>query len=145
MPLAGSCGLVRNTDEDHSRRPSVFQLRMVPPWPTAEIPPESEEIGIRMMSPTEDAELVLDAMAYVEEINRELTAENTAPPPGVEGRVVRAIIADPALAQYVRDWATRNRVLEASIDPPERPPIDDTYRRVRNLLIAAEGGEVKPR
>ncbi len=98
-----------------------------------------------VLSHTEDAELVLDAMAYVEEIHRELTAENTAPPPGVEGRVVSTIVADPALAQYVRDWATRNRVLEASTEPLQRPPIDDTYRRLRNLLIAAEGGEVKPR
>jgi hypothetical protein len=95
------------------------------------------------MNHIEDPELILDAMAYVEEIHRELSAENTAPPPGVEGRVVHAILCDPALSQYVRDWATRNRVLEASINSPQRPPIDDVYRRVRDLLVSAAGDSVK--
>lgn len=87
----------------------------------------------------EDPALVLDAMAYVEEVHRELAAENTAPPPGVEGRVVQAVLADPALAQTVRNWATRNRVLEASLEPLQRPAMDDAYRRVRDLLLAASG------
>ncbi len=91
------------------------------------------------MNPTEDTELLLDAMAYVEEIHRELAAENTAPPPGVEGRVVAAIVTDPVMSEYVRDWARHHRVLEASPEPPERPPMDDVYWRVRDLLVAAEG------
>jgi hypothetical protein len=44
----------------------------------------------------EDPELVLDAIAYVEAVHRDLTAENTAPSSGVEGRVIAAIRADPA-------------------------------------------------
>jgi hypothetical protein len=91
------------------------------------------------MDRTEDAALLLDAMAYVEEVHRELTAENTAPPPGVEGRVVEAVLADPALSQRVRDWATENRTLEASLTPLRRPAMDEVYRRVRDLLIAAAG------
>jgi hypothetical protein len=89
------------------------------------------------MDHNDNAALVPAAMAYVEAIHRELSAENTAPPPGVEGRVVDAILADPQLRRYVRDWATRERVLEASPEPPRRPPRDDAYRRVRALLIAA--------
>jgi hypothetical protein len=89
------------------------------------------------------AELVPDAMAYVEEIHRELAAENTAPPPGTEGQVVSAILADPALRDYVRDWATRNRALEAGLDSPRRVPIDDVYRRVRAMLVAAAGEKVR--
>jgi hypothetical protein len=85
-----------------------------------------------------DPELVLDAIAYVDGVHRALRAENTAPPPGVAGRVVAAILADRALAAYVRDWAQQHRVLEASLNPPSPPPIDDCYRRVRALLLAAE-------
>ena len=91
------------------------------------------------MDHSEDPALILDAMAYAVEVHRELAAENTAPPPGVEGRVVQAILADPVLARTVRDWATRNRVLEASLKPLQRPAMDDAYCRVRDLLLAASG------
>ncbi len=91
-----------------------------------------------MTQESEDPDLILDAMAYVEEVHRAVRAENTAPPPGVEGRVVAAILADPELAAYVRARARGRRVLEASVAPPALPPIDDGYRRVRALLTAAE-------
>jgi hypothetical protein len=94
---------------------------------------------VTTMDYSDHPELVPDAMEYVEEIHRELTAENTAPLPGTEGRVVSAILADPTLRDYVRDWATRNRALEASLAPPRRVPIDDVYRRVRAMLVAAAG------
>lgn len=85
----------------------------------------------------EDPELVLGAMAYVEAVHMDLTAENTAPAPGVEGRVVAAILADPALSDFVRTWASERRALEASVAPPPRPPVDATYERVRELLRRA--------
>jgi hypothetical protein len=85
----------------------------------------------------EDPELVLGAMAYVEAVHMDLTAENTAPPSGVEGRVIAAIRADPGLADYVRTWASERRALVASVAPPQRPPIDATYERVRELLRRA--------
>ncbi len=84
-----------------------------------------------------DPDLVLDAMAYVEEVHKAMTAENTAPPPGVEGRVVAAILADAALADYVRRWASASRALEAHDGPPELPPVDSAYRRVSEMLTAA--------
>lgn len=90
-----------------------------------------------MTRDSEDPELVLDAIAYVDEVHKTLSAENTAPPPGVEGRVVAAILADPALAAYVRDWARQHHPLEASLTPPSPPPIDDRYRRICALLQAA--------
>jgi hypothetical protein len=99
--------------------------------------PRSSEEGNIMVLRREDPELVLDAMAYVEAVHRDLTAENTAPPAGVEGRVVAAIRADPALSDYVRTWASERRALEASVAPPQRPPIDATYERVRELLRRA--------
>jgi hypothetical protein len=85
----------------------------------------------------EDPELVLDAMAYVGAVHRDLTAENTAPSSGVEGRVIAAIRADPALSDYVRTWASDEGALEASVSPLRRPPIDATYERVRELLRRA--------
>jgi hypothetical protein len=97
------------------------------------------------MDDSEAPFLVEEAMEYVGEIHRELTTENTAPPPGVEGRVVSAILADPALRAYIHDWALRERVLEASIEPPRRLPMDDAYRRVREMLLAAEGERARPR
>jgi hypothetical protein len=88
----------------------------------------------------DDPELIADAMTYVEEVHKELSAENTAPPAGVEGRVVAAILADSALAQYVENWARDRCALEATTAPLERPPIDDAYRRVRGMLIAESRG-----
>jgi hypothetical protein len=86
----------------------------------------------------EDPETIVDALAYVEELHQELTTENGAPPLGPQNQVVDAILADPALTAYVRDWARRNGILEARAEPPQRPPIDDVYRLVRALLLAAE-------
>ncbi|MGO8920568.1 MAG: hypothetical protein ACLQJR_32135 [Stellaceae bacterium] len=82
----------------------------------------------------EDPELILDAMAYVEAVHMDSTAENTAPAPGVEGRVVAAILADPTLSDYVRTWASERHAMEASAAALPRPPIDATYARVRQLL-----------
>ena len=90
------------------------------------------------MHTTEDSAAIIDALAYVEELHRELTTENGAPPLGVQNQVVEAILADPALVAYMRDWAARNRVLEASIAPAQRLPIDDVYRRLSALLLSRE-------
>jgi len=84
-----------------------------------------------------DPDGVLDAMAYVDAVHMDLSAENTAPAPGVEGRVVAAISADPALSDYVRRWASERRALEASTNAPVPPPIDAAYERVRELLRRA--------
>jgi hypothetical protein len=97
-----------------------------------------------IMDDSEAPFLVEEAMEYVDEIHRELTTENTAPPPGVEGRVVSAILADPKLRGYIHDWALRERALEASVEPPRRVRIDDVYRRVRDMLLAAEGERAGP-
>jgi hypothetical protein len=89
-----------------------------------------------MTGASEHALLIVDAMTYVEIVHKALAAENTAP--GAEGRVVAAILADAALADYVRHWAEARRVLEASPEPPVMPPIDEFYRRVRDLLLAED-------
>jgi hypothetical protein len=87
---------------------------------------------------SEDPDTIVDALAYVDELHQELTTENGAPPLGPQNQVVEAILADPVLTAYVRDWAERNRVLEARAEPPQRPPIDDAYRLIRALLLGAE-------
>ncbi len=91
-----------------------------------------------MSRASEDPRLIVDVMSYVQAVHRALAATNPAPPPGVEGRVVAAILADAALAAYVGEWAQAGRVLEASPGPPAIPPIDDSYCRVRDLLLAQE-------
>ena len=90
------------------------------------------------MHTTEDSNAIIDALAYVEQLHQELTTENGAPPLGAQNQVVEAILADPALAAYVQDWAEQNRVLEASIAPTQRLPIDDVYRRLSALLLQNE-------
>lgn len=80
-----------------------------------------------------DAELLLNAIAYVDVVHKDVTAENTAPPPGVTGRVVGAIIADAALSAYVHAWASARGGLEAKLSET-RPAIDATYERVSDLL-----------
>lgn len=87
------------------------------------------------MARSEDPEAIIDALAYVEELHQELTTENGAPPLGAQNQVVEAILADPGLTAYVRDWARRTRALEASTKPAMRPPVDDVYRLVRDLLL----------
>jgi len=90
-----------------------------------------------MVPRREDADLILDAMSYVDAVHMDLAAENTAPAPGVAGRVVAAILADPALSDYVRSWASERRALEASVATFPRPPFDATYERIRELLRRA--------
>jgi hypothetical protein len=90
------------------------------------------------MSLTEDPDAIIDALVYVERLHEELTTENGAPPLGAQNQVVDAILADPFLTAYVRDWAEQNRVLEASVQPPQRLPIDDAYHRLRALLLQSE-------
>jgi hypothetical protein len=86
----------------------------------------------------EDPETIIDAVAYVERLHREVTAENGAPPPGSQNQVVDAILIQPELVAYVRDWARRNCALEASTAPPRRLPIDSVYDRLRELLLRSE-------
>jgi hypothetical protein len=90
------------------------------------------------MTRTEDPDAIIDALVYVELLHQEITVENGAPPLGTQNQVVEAILADAALTAYVRAWAERERALECRVSPPARLPIDDTYRRVRDLLLRAE-------
>lgn len=72
-------------------------------------------------------------MIYAGAVHIDLMAENTAPASGL-GRVVAAILADPALSDYVRNWARQCLGREASAMPLERPPRDAAYERIRDLL-----------
>jgi hypothetical protein len=85
---------------------------------------------VRERSRRENAELLLNVIAYVDVVHKDVTAENTAPPPGVTGRVVGAIIADAALSD---PWASAGGGLEANL-AETRPAIDATYERVSDLL-----------
>jgi len=91
--------------------------------------------GVQMSCP--DTELIIDAMSYVDAVHTDLAAENTSPEPGVAGRVVRAILADPSLSDYVRTWARQRRAMEASARAPPRPPWDANHGRVCELLRRA--------
>jgi hypothetical protein len=73
-------------------------------------------------------------MIYAGAVHIELTAENTEPASGIVGRVVAAILADPSLSDYVRNWARQWHGLEASATSLQRLPLDATYERIRELL-----------
>ena len=57
------------------------------------------------LSVTEDTKLGLQALAYVIELYRELTAENVAPSLGSQNQAVEFIRADPELRRAVVAWA----------------------------------------
>ncbi len=90
-----------------------------------------------MVGLTEDTVLITDACAYVIELYRELTEENGAPTPGTQNQAVNFILADPQLSRYVKEWGESRRVGEATAKPPQRLPLDETYRRVRDFMAAA--------
>ena len=85
----------------------------------------------------DDAELLLGAMAYIAAVHRAI-APTTLPAPGVGECVLAAILADPALSDYVRNWARSTKVNATAWTPeePSLPPIDATYQRVLELLRA---------
>jgi hypothetical protein len=97
-----------------------------------------------VMAITEDADTILDAIAYVAEVHEDLTLEHGAPPLGPQNQVVEAILADADFATYVRNWAERNRELEAQAEPRIRPPIDEVYRRAAAMLRADARAMVRP-
>jgi len=86
---------------------------------------------------SDDADLLLGAMAYIGAVHRAI-APTTLPAPGVGECVLAAILADPALSDYVRNWARSTKVNAPDWTPeePPLPPIDATYERVLELLRA---------
>jgi len=85
----------------------------------------------------DDTDLLLGAMAYIGALHRAV-APNALPAPGVGECVLEAILADPALSDYVRKWARSTKVNATDWTPeePSLPPIDATYQRVLELLRA---------
>ena len=86
----------------------------------------------------DDTDLLLGAMAYIGAVHKGVTALNTSPAAGVGECVLAAILADPALSDYVRKWAQSTKINATGWTPeePPLPPIDVTYERVCELLRA---------
>jgi hypothetical protein len=87
---------------------------------------------------SDDVELLLSAMAYIEAVHSAVTAQHTLPAPGVGECVLAAILGDPALSDYVRKWARSTKINATEWTPGSHPlpPIDATYERIRELLRA---------
>jgi hypothetical protein len=83
----------------------------------------------------EEASLVLDALAYVTLLYDEVAQENGAPTLGTQNQVVDFIRQDAELREYVRQWARRRSIHEASVEPPQRLPQDPAYWRIRAELL----------
>ena len=90
-----------------------------------------------MVVQTKNTELSAEALAYVIELYRELTAENGAPTLGAQNQAVEFILADPELSAVVARWAAGRDIGEARAMPPQRVPRDALYERVRACLEAA--------
>ena len=58
-----------------------------------------------MIGLTKDTRLIEDALEYVIELYRELSAENGAPTAGTQNQAADFILADPALSRSVAEWA----------------------------------------
>ncbi len=95
-----------------------------------------------MVLPIDDTRLKLQALAYVIELYRELTAENGAPTLGTQNQAVDFILADPELRRAVARWAETTEIDEATTAPPRRPRRDALYDRVRAYLEQIMGRPV---
>ena len=85
------------------------------------------------LSVTEDTKLGLQALAYVVELYRELTAENVAPTLGSQNQAVEFIRGDPELRRAVVAWA--ETVEDEAVMAPRRfLPFDALYDRLRAFL-----------
>ena len=89
-----------------------------------------------MVVQIEDTELSAAALAYVIELFQELTAENGAPTLGAQNQAVEFILGDPELSAAVARWGQGRDLGEAHVAPPQRPPCDALYERVRACLEA---------
>ena len=85
------------------------------------------------LSVTEDTKLGLQALAYVIELYRELTAENVAPTLGSQNQAVEFIRADPELRRAVVAWAETVED-EAVMTSRRFLPFDALYDRLRAFL-----------
>jgi hypothetical protein len=86
------------------------------------------------LSVTEDTKLGLQALAYVIEFYRELTAENVAPSLGSQNQAVEYIRADPELRRAVAAWAETAQIDEATTAPRRCLPFNALYNQVRGFL-----------
>ena len=73
-----------------------------------------------MALPIEDTKLKRQALAYVIELYRELTAENGAPTLGTQNQAVDFIRADPERRRAVAAWAETVEIGEATTAPRRR-------------------------
>ena len=84
--------------------------------------------------PTEDTKLGLQALAYVMELYRELTAENCAPTLGSQNQAVEFIRADAELRRAVAAWAETVNIDEATMAPRRYLPFDALYSQTRAII-----------
>ena len=85
------------------------------------------------LSVTKDTKLGLQALAYVNQLYRELTAENVAPTLGSQNQAVEFIRADPELRRAVVAWA--ETVEDEAVMAPRRfLPFDALYDRLHAFL-----------
>jgi hypothetical protein len=91
-----------------------------------------------MRNRRKDPALILDAIAYVSAVHRDVTAENTLPPHGVLPRVVSVVLADASLSERAQRWADECARGDAQAASTMRPPWDASYVRVRELLRRAD-------
>jgi hypothetical protein len=90
-----------------------------------------------MIGLTKDTRLIENALNYVIEVYRELSAENGAPTAGTQNQAVEFILADAERSRSVAEWARRAPTDEATTAPPQRLPYDATYRQVAGFLRQA--------
>src|SRR3954465_12308968 len=85
------------------------------------------------LSVTEDTKLGLQALAYVIQLYRELTAENVAPSLGGQNQAVEFIRADPELRRAVVAWAETVED-EGCVAPRRFLPFDALHVRLHSFL-----------
>src|SRR6266540_3180251 len=87
-----------------------------------------------VLRPIDDTKLGAQALAYVIELYRELTAENGAPTLGTQNQAVDFIRSNPELRRAVAAWAATVEIDEATTAQRQRLSFDALYDRVRAFL-----------
>jgi hypothetical protein len=86
-----------------------------------------------MATTTEDTTLIGRALAYVIELDRDLTDESGARTLGTRNQIVDFILGDPELREAVAQWGEAVETNEARTRAPKRLPDNAAYRRIRDF------------
>jgi len=88
----------------------------------------------------EEADLILDAVAYLRCVCRDISGEETeqnSPPIEIQNELLRFILTEQDIREYVRKWGETRRVTSKNKPTNDKPILEmnNQYVRVRDLAL----------